>query len=365
LAQTLLRLEDLHTQFFTSRGVVKAVDGVSLHVDVGETLGVVGESGCGKTMTALSILRLLPEPGRIVSGKIEFRGRDVTKMDDEEIRDFRGNDVAMIFQDPMTSLNPVTKVGFQIEEAMTAHNRFTASAARTRVVELLKRVRVPAAESRVNDYPHQFSGGMRQRAMIAMGLANEPSLLIADEPTTALDVTVQAQIIQLMKQLNRELGTAMMLITHNMALVASLCQRVVVMYAGRVVEEGPVEQIFSSPQHPYTWSLLRSVPRVDEARKDRLVSIRGLPPDLTNPPPGCKFHPRCPFVIDRCKVEPEPPLEEVATNQVARCWVLMRNVNEADMAAAKTSALSVEAAQKLKQDMAIQPDDEVHTNAGG
>ena len=347
MAQTLLQVEDLHTQFFTSRGVVRAVDGVTFHVDAGETLGIVGESGCGKTITALSILRLVPEPGRITSGRILFRGRDVTKMDDEEIRDFRGNDVAMIFQDPMTSLNPVTKVGFQIEEAMTAHNRFSASLAKTRVVELLKRVRVPAAETRVNDYPHQFSGGMRQRAMIAMGLANEPSLLIADEPTTALDVTVQAQIIQLMKQLNRELGTAMMLITHNMALVASLCQRVVVMYAGRVVEEGPVEQIFKSPQHPYTWSLLRSVPRVDEARKDRLVSIKGLPPDLTNPPPGCKFHPRCPFVIDRCKTE-EPPLAEVAVNQVARCWVLMRNVQQAEMEAAKASALSVEAARKLK-----------------
>jgi oligopeptide/dipeptide ABC transporter ATP-binding protein len=348
LAEPLLQLEDLHTQFFTSRGVVHAVDGVSLHVDAGETLGVVGESGCGKTITALSVLRLVPEPGRITSGRILFRGRDVTKMDDDEIRDFRGNDVAMIFQDPMTSLNPVTKVGFQIEEAMTAHERFKPEQAKSRVVELLKRVRVPAAETRVKDYPHQFSGGMRQRAMIAMGLSNEPSLLIADEPTTALDVTVQAQIIQLMKQLNRELGTAMMLITHNMALVASLCQRIVVMYAGRIVEEGPVDQIFTSPQHPYTWSLLRSVPRVDQARKDRLVSIRGLPPDLVSPPPGCKFHPRCPFVIDKCKVEPEPALEDVAVNQMARCWVLMRNVNEEDMAAAKESALSVEAAEKLK-----------------
>jgi len=349
LAETLLQIEDLHTQFFTSRGLVRAVDGVSLHVDVGETLGVVGESGCGKTMTALSVLRLLPEPGRITSGRILFRGRDVTKMDDDEIRDFRGNDVAMIFQDPMTSLNPVTKVGFQIEEAMTAHERFNPEQAKSRVVELLKRVRVPAAETRVKDYPHQFSGGMRQRAMIAMGLSNEPSLLIADEPTTALDVTVQAQIIQLMKQLNRELGTAMMLITHNMALVASLCQRVVVMYAGRIVEEGPVDQIFKSPQHPYTWSLLRSVPRVDEARKDRLVSIKGLPPDLASLPPGCKFHPRCPFVIDKCRTNPEPELEDVATNQVARCWVLMRNVKAEDVAAAKESALSIEAAEKLKQ----------------
>jgi len=348
LAATLLEVQDLHTQFFTSRGVVRAVDGISFHVDAGETLGVVGESGCGKTMTALSILRLLPDPGKITSGRILFRGKEVTKMTDEEIREFRGNDVAMIFQDPMTSLNPVTRIGRQIEEAMTAHERFSEKVARPRVIELLKRVRVPAAESRIKDYPHQFSGGMRQRAMIAMGLANEPSLLIADEPTTALDVTVQAQIIQLMKQLNRELGTAMMLITHNMALVASLCQRIVVMYAGRIVEEGPVEQIFQSPQHPYTWSLLRSVPRVDEARKDRLVSIKGLPPDLSHPPPGCKFHPRCPFVIDKCKVDPEPPLGDVGPNQVARCWVLMRNVKEEDLEIAKTSALSKEAAARLK-----------------
>jgi oligopeptide/dipeptide ABC transporter ATP-binding protein len=347
LAPTLLQVEDLHTQFFTSRGVVRAVDGASLHIDAGETLGVVGESGCGKTITALSILRLVPDPGKIVSGRILFRGKDVLKMDDDEIRDFRGNDVAMIFQDPMTSLNPVTKIGRQIEEAMTAHKRFTEQLARSRVIELLTRVRVPAAESRVNDYPHQFSGGMRQRAMIAMGLSNEPALLIADEPTTALDVTVQAQIIQLMKQLNRELGTAMMLITHNMALVASLCQRIVVMYAGRIVEEGPVEQIFNSPQHPYTWSLLRSVPRVDQARQDRLVSIRGLPPDLSNPPPGCKFHPRCPFVVDRCKVE-EPTLDEVGMNQNARCWVRMNNVKDEDVEAAKQSSLSRETVERLK-----------------
>jgi oligopeptide/dipeptide ABC transporter ATP-binding protein len=348
VAQTLLQVEDLHTQFFTQRGVVRAVDGVSLHIDAGETLGVVGESGCGKTMTALSILRLVPDPGRIVSGRILFRGKDVLKMNDEDIEDFRGNDVSMIFQDPMTSLNPVTQIGAQIEEAMTAHKRFSPQEAKVRVIQLLKRVRVPAAERRVSDYPHQFSGGMRQRAMIAMGLANEPSLLIADEPTTALDVTVQAQIIDLMKQLNRELGTAMMLITHNMALVASLCQRVIVMYAGRVVEEGPVEQIFKSPQHPYTWSLLRSVPRVDELRKDRLVSIKGLPPDLSNAPPGCKFHPRCPFVVDRCKRE-EPGLAEVAPNQVARCWVLMSNVADEAAEAGKQVVISEEAAKRLQE----------------
>jgi peptide/nickel transport system ATP-binding protein len=286
LTEPILRVQDLRTQFFTSRGVVHAVDGVSFHVDPGETVAIVGESGCGKTITALSILRLVPEPGRIVSGKIMFKNRDVVGMDGDEVRNYRGNDVAMIFQDPMTSLNPVTKVGAQIKEAMTAHDRFAPLEAAQRVVPLLKRVRVPAAERRISDYPHQFSGGMRQRAMIAMGLANEPSLLIADEPTTALDVTVQAQVIQLLKQLNRELGTAIILITHNTALVASMCQRVIVMYAGRVVEEGPVERIFSRPEHPYTWSLLRSVPRVDEARKGRLVSIRGLPPDLVRLPPG-------------------------------------------------------------------------------
>ncbi|HLQ60963.1 MAG TPA: ABC transporter ATP-binding protein [Candidatus Acidoferrales bacterium] len=348
MAETLLRVEDLKTQFFTQRGVVKAVDGVSLHVDEGETLGVVGESGCGKTMTALSILRLLPDPGRIVSGRIWFRDKEVTKMDDDQIRNFRGNDVAMIFQDPMTSMNPVTKVGAQIEEAMTAHDRFSAREARDRVVPLLKRVRIPAAERRVSDYPHQFSGGMRQRGMISMGLANEPALLIADEPTTALDVTVQAQIIQLLKQLNRELGTAIMLITHNMALVASLCSRVVVMYAGRVVEEGPIEQIFDSPQHPYTWALLRSVPRVDEARKERLVSIRGLPPDLVRLPPGCKFHPRCAFRIDRCDKE-EPPLEAVAAGQKARCWVLMRNVPEEATRELRAAEISKAAAAEIKK----------------
>ncbi len=345
----LLRVEDLRTQFFTSRGVVHAVDGVSLHVDQGETLGIVGESGCGKTITAFSILRLVPDPGRIVSGRILFKDRDVVTMSDEEVREFRGNDVAMIFQDPMTSLNPVTKVGAQIEEAMTAHERFPKKQAEGRVIPLLKQVRIPAAEQRIKDYPHQFSGGMRQRGMIAMGLSNEPELLIADEPTTALDVTVQAQIIQLLKRLNREVGAAIILITHNMALVASLCQRIVVMYAGRVVEQGPVERIFDSPQHPYTWSLLQSVPRVDVARAERLVSIKGLPPDLIRLPPGCKFHPRCRFKVERCERE-EPPLGEVAPSQLARCWVLMRNV-PAEVAAeqARPPEISQAAAAELKE----------------
>jgi len=342
-------VEDLHTQFFTSQGVVRAVDGATFNVYPGETVAVVGESGCGKTMTAFSILRLVPQPGRIVSGKISFRGRDVLDMDDEEIREFRGSDVSMIFQDPMTSMNPVTPVGMQIEEAMTAHKKFSALEAAQRVIPLLKQVRIPAAEQRTKDYPHQFSGGMRQRAMIAMGLSNEPSMIIADEPTTALDVTVQAQVIQLLKGLNQELGTAIMLITHNMALVASICTRVIVMYAGRVVEEGPVEQIFAAPQHPYTWSLLRSVPRVDADIAERLVSIKGLPPDLTRMPPGCKFHPRCRFKVDRCEQE-EPPLENVAPGQEARCWVLMRNVGEEQRVEAQVeSAVSKDAARELKE----------------
>jgi oligopeptide/dipeptide ABC transporter ATP-binding protein len=287
-------------------------------------VGIVGESGSGKTMTALSLLRLVPEPGK-VSGRILYGEKDVLEMTDEEIREFRGNDVAMIFQDPMTSLNPVLRVGFQVEEAMAAHSRFTRQQARDRVVPMLERVRIPAAKDRVRDFPHQFSGGMRQRAMIAMGVSNEPSLLIADEPTTALDVTVQASIIELLRDLSRELRAAVILITHNMALVASLCNRVIVMYGGQIVEEGPTRAIFKNPQHPYTWSLLRSMPRVDEVGKERLISIKGVPPDLARPPAGCKFHPRCPFRVERCFTE-EPPLGEVDLGQSARCWVLMKNV---------------------------------------
>jgi len=324
-----LRIQDLHVQFPTSVGLVRAVDGVSFDVDRGEVVGVVGESGSGKTMTALSLLRLVPEPGKI-TGRILFGERDVLEMTDEEIREFRGNDVAMIFQDPMTSMNPVLRVGFQIEEAMAAHKRFTGQQARDRVVPMLQRVRIPAAKDRVRDFPHQFSGGMRQRAMIAMGLSNEPSLLIADEPTTALDVTVQASIIELIRDLSRELRAAVILITHNMALVASLCNRVIVMYAGRIVEQGSTRAIFKNPQHPYTWSLLRSMPRMDEVGKERLVSIRGVPPDLGKLPNGCKFHPRCRFKVDRCLTE-EPSLDEVDPGQLARCWVLMKNVPNPEM----------------------------------
>jgi oligopeptide/dipeptide ABC transporter ATP-binding protein len=319
----ILQLKDLHTQFFTDDGVVQAVDGVSFDLFPGETLGIVGESGCGKSVTALSILRLVQEPGRIVSGQIIFKGNDIVKMSEEEIREIRGKDIAMIFQDPLSSLNPVLQVGFQIEEAMEAHAKIQGKTALGRAVELLKQVRIPAAESRVHDYPHQFSGGMRQRAMIAMGLANQPAVLIADEPTTALDVTVQAQILELLRDLNRDLKTAIILITHNMGVVATLCSRVLVMYAGRIVEQGPAEQIFKSPQHPYTWSLLQSMPRLDSDRHQRLLSIEGLPPDLIKPPRGCRFNPRCQFRIERC-FHDDPPLMDVAPDQAAACWVTMR-----------------------------------------
>jgi peptide/nickel transport system ATP-binding protein len=325
----LLEVKGLKTQFFVRDNIVRAVDGIDFRVNRGETVGIVGESGSGKSMTALSILRLVPEPGKIVEGTISFDGRDVLAFDDEELRKFRGNDVAMIFQDPMSSLNPVLKAGFQIEEAMRAHDRFNKEQAKARVPLLLRRVRIPDAERRAREYPHQFSGGMRQRIMIAMGLSNEPALLIADEPTTALDVTVQAQILEQLRDLNRELGTAIVLITHNMAVVASICSWVVVMYAGRVVEQGPTEEIFRSPQHPYTWSLLRSIPRIDEKRGGKLLTISGLPPDLTNLPPGCKFHPRCRFTVDRCFTE-EPDLFTVGPQHESRCWVQMKNVPDPD-----------------------------------
>jgi oligopeptide/dipeptide ABC transporter ATP-binding protein len=327
LSDPVLRVRNLRTNFYTDDGVVQAVRGVNFQLEAGETLGIVGESGCGKSVTALSVLGLVQEPGRVVEGEILFKGADLLKMSEEEVRDIRGRDIAMIFQDPLSSLNPVLKVGFQVNEAMLAHDRFPREEVSRRTLQLLKQVRIPAAESRVNDYPHQFSGGMRQRAMIAMGLSNEPAVLIADEPTTALDVTVQAQILELLRDLNQELGAAIILITHNLGVVAGLCRRVIVMYAGEIVEEGPVDQIFDNPQHPYTWSLLRSIPRIDAARHGRLRSIEGLPPDLIRPPSGCKFHPRCPFRVERCFID-DPQLAEVGPAQTAACWVTMKRAYE-------------------------------------
>jgi oligopeptide/dipeptide ABC transporter ATP-binding protein len=317
----ILSVRNLRTQFSTQDGLVTAVDGVSFDLYPGETLGIVGESGSGKSVTALSILRLVPEPGRIVGGQIMFHNDDLMNMSDEDVREIRGRDIAMIFQDPQSSLNPVLRIGFQIDEAMVAHGK-SKTEAKARTLELLKRVRIPAAETRIKDFPHQLSGGMRQRAMIAMGLSNAPQILIADEPTTALDVTVQAQILELLGDLNRELGTAIIMITHNMGVVAGLCTRVIVMYAGQIVEQGPVDQIFEKPQHPYTWSLLRSIPRVDALRHERLRSIEGIAPDLLHPPKGCRFHPRCPFRIEKCFTD-EPTLKEVAPDDLAACWVTM------------------------------------------
>jgi oligopeptide transport system ATP-binding protein len=327
MATPILQVKNLQTDFFTDDGVVKAVRDVSFDLNPGETLGIVGESGCGKSVTALSIMGLVQQPGRVVNGQVIFRGDDLLKLSSEEMREIRGRDIAMIFQDPLSSLNPVLKVGFQVEEAMLAHQKFSHQA-KTRTVSLMNQVRIPDAKARIRDYPHQFSGGMRQRVMIAMGLSNEPDILIADEPTTALDVTVQAQIIELLRDLNQEMGTSIMLITHNLGVVAGICSRVLVMYAGKIVEEGPVEQIFENPQHPYTWSLLRSLPRIDADRRDRLRSIEGLPPDLIKPPQGCTFHPRCPFRIEKCFSE-DPPLDQIAPNQKAACWVKMtRAYNE-------------------------------------
>ena len=327
MPEPILQVKNLRTDFFTDDGVVKAVRDVSFDLMPGETLGIVGESGCGKSVTALSILRLVQPPGRVVGGEVLLRGDDLLKMSEAEVRDVRGKDIAMIFQDPLSSLNPVLKVGFQIEEAMLAHHQTEKKDVRQRAVDLLKQVRIPAAENRVKDFPFQFSGGMRQRAMIAMGLSNAPGVLIADEPTTALDVTVQAQILELLRDLNEELGTSIMLITHNLGVVAGLCKRVIVMYAGQIVEEGPVEQIFEHPQHPYTWSLLRAVPRIDSNRHERLVSIEGLPPDLIQPPPGCSFHPRCPFRVEKCFTD-VPPLVSVGPQQEAACWVTMDRAND-------------------------------------
>jgi oligopeptide transport system ATP-binding protein len=282
---TLLQVKDLQTQFFTQDGIVKAVDGVSFNLEEGETLGIVGESGCGKSVTVLSIMRLIPNPpGKIVGGQVLFDGEDLLKVDDEEIRRVRGNKIAMIFQDPMTSLNPVLTICRQISESLELHLNMSKDAARKRSIELLELVGIPEAAKRIDDYPHQFSGGMRQRVMIAMGLSCNPQLLIADEPTTALDVTIQAQIIDLVKRLQRELGMAVIWITHDLGVVAGMCKRVLIMYAGNIIEQAPVEEVYANPRHPYTLGLLASIPRLDAVRKSRLSPIEGLPPDLIDMP---------------------------------------------------------------------------------
>ena len=325
MSARLLELEDVHTQLTLREGVVRAVDGVSFHVDAGETLGIVGESGSGKSMTALSIMRLLPRSGRIIGGSIRFKGRELRDLAEAEMEALRGTDIAMIFQDPMTSLNPVYRTGWQVGEPLRIHRHVKTAASVAAAVGLFKKVGIPEPEKRAMQYPHMFSGGMRQRAMIAMGLSTGPSLLIADEPTTALDVTIQAQILDLLRHLNREFGTATILITHNLGVVAGMCDRVIVMYAGRIVEEGRTEDVFANPEHPYTWSLLRSIPRLDAEVRGRLQPIEGSPPDMARLPEGCKFRSRCSFAIDRCATE-EPELRHVR-RQLTRCWVTQGGVS--------------------------------------
>ncbi|NLG83220.1 MAG: ABC transporter ATP-binding protein [Firmicutes bacterium] len=317
----LLAVNDLRTSFFTYAGEVKAVDGVSFSLDEGEAVALVGESGCGKSVTALSIMGLINPPGKILSGSIVFNGRDLIRLSERELRHIRGNEIGMIFQDPMTSLNPVLSIGTQIIEVRRLHQGLRGRVARQRAVELLSMVGIPSPGERLRQYPHQFSGGMRQRVMIAMALACQPKLLIADEPTTALDVTIQAQIIELMKELQAQLGMAIILITHDLGVVAGLAKKVYVMYAGRIVESGSVDRIYYHARHPYTWGLLASVPRLDDKPKKRLVPIQGQPPDLLAPPPGCAFASRCRYAMRIC-VQENPallPSSDDAEHRVA-CW---------------------------------------------
>jgi len=327
-AETVLDVEGLHTYLFTRLGVVKAVDDVSFQVRAAETLAIVGESGCGKTMTALSLLRLVPNPpGRIVSGSIKIDGKDLVQLDEAEMRDIRGNEISMIFQEPMTSLNPVMTIGAQISETIRLHEDLSKAAAAKKAVEMLRLVTIPEAAQRAKEYPHQLSGGMRQRAMIAMALACNPRVLIADEPTTALDVTIQAQILDLILDLQNKLGTAVVLITHDLAVVAETAQRVIVMYAGKKVEEADVEELFANPLHPYTHGLMASIPHlaiiggepVEAAPDGRLKEIPGLVPALTNLPPGCSFAPRCPFADDKCRSF-YPAYEQKRPGHWAACW---------------------------------------------
>jgi peptide/nickel transport system ATP-binding protein len=307
---SLLEVKDLRTHFRTDDGIVRAVDGVSFEVEKGQTLGIVGESGCGKSVTCLTIMGLNAKRNTISSGQALFKGEDLLTMPKKRLRDIRGNDIAMIFQDPMTSLNPVHTIGRQLIEAIKLHRDVTTRQARARALELLKAVGIPRAERRVDDYPHQFSGGMRQRVMIAMALLNDPDLLIADEPTTALDVTTQAQILELMNRLQREFGSAIIIITHDLGVVAETADDVVVMYAARIVERAPVGNLFNRPHMPYTWGLLGSLPRLD-IETERLTQIPGQPPSLLNPPRGCRFHPRCPYVMNVCR-ETEPELRPIS-----------------------------------------------------
>jgi oligopeptide/dipeptide ABC transporter ATP-binding protein len=320
--EILVDVKDLKTYFYTEDGIVRAVDGVDFDIRKGETLGMVGESGCGKSVSSLSIMRLIPSPpGKIVEGTIVFQGQDLLKLSEAEMRKIRGNRIAMIFQEPMTSLNPVYTIGDQVAEAIMLHQGLNKRAALNKTIEMLDLVGISEAERRIREYPHQMSGGMRQRVMIAMALSCNPELLIADEPTTALDVTIQAQILELISDLQERLGMAMLMITHNLGVIAEVSDRVVVMYAGRAVEYADAYTVFKNPQHPYSIGLLGSIPRLDldAEHKERLRVIEGIVPNPLNLPSGCKFNPRCPFVVDKCRDE-EPPLEEAEDGHLVRCW---------------------------------------------
>jgi peptide/nickel transport system ATP-binding protein len=320
--EALLSVDDLKVRFATEDGVVRAVDGVSFDLRPGEILGIVGESGCGKSVTAQTIMGLTRSPNSTIEGAVRFHGKDLVSASDEDLQSIRGREISMVFQDPMTSLNPVYRVGDQIVEQIQAHREIQDGEAKDRARELLASVGIPNAAERVDDYPYEFSGGMRQRAMIAMALALEPRILIADEPTTALDVTIQAQILALIQQLNEERDLAVILITHDLGVIAEVADRVLVMYAGQIVEEGTLEEIFYDPQHPYTWGLMGSLTRLDRPPPDRLPQIAGQPPSLLAPPTGCRFRPRCPHAFEKC---PEPPALEVrlpkATAHADRCWL--------------------------------------------
>jgi peptide/nickel transport system ATP-binding protein len=321
MAAPVLEVKNLKVSFRTEDGVVRAVDGVSFTLNEGEVLGIVGESGSGKSVTMMSVMRLINDPNMRVEGEVLYKGRDLMKFGKDRMQEVRGGDIAMIFQDPMTSLNPVYRVGEQICEAITTHQDVDKHQARRRAIDLLKQVGIPQADQRVDDFPHQFSGGMRQRAMIAMALSNNPDVLIADEPTTALDVTIQAQIIELIDRLKDDFGSAVVLITHDLGVVADIADRIAVMYAGRVVEFGDKRDLFYDPQMPYTWGLLGSIPRLDKPKTERLHSIAGMPPSLINLPQGCKFRPRCPHAFDKCMEEPELVARVENSKHLDRCWL--------------------------------------------
>ncbi len=339
MAEPLLSVRNLKTYFHTDEGIVRAVDGLTYDLAKGETLGIVGESGCGKSVHALSVMRLIPTPpGKIVDGEILFEGKNLLRISDEEMRHIRGNRIAMIFQEPMTSLNPVLTIGEQIAEAVILHQKLDRKAAWDRAVDMLERVKIPMARERVKDYPHQFSGGMRQRVMIAMALSCNPSILIADEPTTALDVTIQAQILDLVRELQQEFHMAVILITHNLGVVAEMTDNVVVMYAGKPVEHTSVKRIFQDPKHPYTWGLLHSIPKLYE-RKERLIPIEGQPPSLIDLPAGCAFAPRCPFAMEVC-VQADPTDYEVGVDHTAKCFLYSDKVTPEEKRAAEAAGLT-------------------------